>query len=281
MSKTMNINKYIKALRPRFCFLQFGLFFYFAKLVEVNSSMLWLQCFLISVPFCFFYGLNDIFDYESDKLNPRKTQSEFGGVVLDPKMNKNIVIGTVVSAIAMILTSFLTFNPLNIFITFLMIFCFTFYSVPPLRFKDKPIIDFVSSTIIYYSIAIIPLTYSGLNIQEIFTKTIFLIPTLISWHLYGELMDLDSDKKAKMNTTAVFFGYKVTSFIILISALTKLLFFSSQNPIVQFTSILFLLSFVYLVIQKSQKKYEIFARIGVDISIILFLVFILSKTINI
>ena len=42
-----------------------------------------LQMLLLSFPYCLFvYGINDVYDYESDKLNPRKKFIE--GVKLKP-----------------------------------------------------------------------------------------------------------------------------------------------------------------------------------------------------
>lgn len=48
------------------------------------------QLILLSFPFCvFLYGINDIYDYESDKLNNRKKLLE--GIKLDRKDHKFVV----------------------------------------------------------------------------------------------------------------------------------------------------------------------------------------------
>jgi len=53
------------------------------------TPLMILQLFLLSFPFCLFtFGLNDIYDWKSDAINPRKTGME--GKVLSPEYHRGM-----------------------------------------------------------------------------------------------------------------------------------------------------------------------------------------------
>lgn len=82
------------------------------------------------------YGINDIYDYETDKLNPKKQGYE---ALVEPKEHKKLwarIIGTTIP--------FLFVLPLTIatYISFLLFLFFSAqYSATPIRAKGRPILD--------------------------------------------------------------------------------------------------------------------------------------------
>jgi len=55
--------------------------------LKPTSPFLWLEFFLFTFPYCFvLFGVNDVFDYESDLRNPRKMLSEEGVILSKNEM---------------------------------------------------------------------------------------------------------------------------------------------------------------------------------------------------
>jgi 4-hydroxybenzoate polyprenyltransferase len=68
---------------------------------------------LLSFPLCIAaYGLNDIYNYESDRLNPRKGLIE--GIKLEPEYHSFVKNVSFIVISLLLLTSFLTLNITNI-----------------------------------------------------------------------------------------------------------------------------------------------------------------------
>jgi 4-hydroxybenzoate polyprenyltransferase len=93
----------------------------------------------------FLYGINDYWDLETDKLNPKKEEKEYLIIERDRK-NLRLLLGTVIAASIILLIFQKNILERVIFITFL--FLSYFYSAKPLRFKAVPFLDF-SSNILY------------------------------------------------------------------------------------------------------------------------------------
>ena len=110
---------------------------------------------LLSVPYCIFlYGINDIYDYETDKINPRKGDLKGGGflegIKLEPAYHSYIKRVSFLVISLLFLTSFLTLNIANILGMLLLVFFSYFYSAPPLRLKERPPLDSFTNGIGYF-----------------------------------------------------------------------------------------------------------------------------------
>ena len=85
------------------------------------------------------YGVNDVFDYESDLRNPRKGGAE--GALLDPALHRARRVGGVVTAApsscAMLWLGG-TGHPWSWVVLAVSLFAVFAYSVPGLRFKERP-----------------------------------------------------------------------------------------------------------------------------------------------
>jgi 4-hydroxybenzoate polyprenyltransferase len=119
-----------------------------------------INLFLFSLPLGFvLFGVNDVFDYESDRLNPRKN-TLFGTTL--PKPLHSVVLKTSIFLSILIFGfSLITGNWLNIICTGLgLIFAFL-YSVPPLRLKTKPPLDILSNIVGFFSLFLAGFSYGG------------------------------------------------------------------------------------------------------------------------
>ena len=101
------------------------------------------------------YGVNDVFDYESDLRNPRKGGTE--GALLEPGLHRVVVWAGVVTA-APLLVAMLwlggTGHPWSWVVLAVSLFAVFAYSVPGLRFKERPVLDSVTSSTHFVSPAV-------------------------------------------------------------------------------------------------------------------------------
>jgi 4-hydroxybenzoate polyprenyltransferase len=137
----------ITTSRPAFWIVTFLLFiigFIYGK--GVFDWKVGLQLFGVTFPGCLMtFGVNDIFDYPSDLINPRK--KTIFNKVLPPQDHFLIFTLVLISAIYLIFTSILTKNSENLFLMlFLLFLCFA-YSAPPLRFKNRPFLEIFTNVV--------------------------------------------------------------------------------------------------------------------------------------
>lgn len=157
-----------------------------------------------SLPANFFiYGVNDIYDYQTDIHNDKKIKYES---VLKLEKHKSLWL-----MMGMLLIPFL---PLFYFVNVptkiaLGVFLFTglFYSANPVRAKSKPPLDVLFSAIIYVSPALVGFYITGnTNIEwlAVFAGLIW----GFGMQTYSAIPDIEADRKANLNTLATMLGEK-------------------------------------------------------------------------
>ena len=221
------------------------------------TPLLILQILLLSFPACiFYYGINDIYDYESDKINPRKGFIE--GVKLEPQYHPYIKNVAFFVGSLLFLTSFLTLNITNILGMVLLVFLGYFYSAPPLRFKEKPPLDSFVNGIGYFFIPfLIGFSFSS-SISFNAGKDVLLIGVclitvfVMGFHSYSTIVDYSIDKKVGDKTFATVFSKRGASFFALLASILALFFANSSilfKPVTYyyfgFCSLLFFITFVF------------------------------------
>ena len=98
------------------------------------------------------YGINDVFDYESDLRNPRKGGAH--GAVLDRRMHPITLWAAGLSCAPFVVYLAIVGSPLSWVILTLSLFFVVFYSAPPLRLKERPFADSITSSIHFFSPAV-------------------------------------------------------------------------------------------------------------------------------
>ncbi len=217
-----------------------GLFYSGATLSGVSI----LQIMLLSFPFCIvLFGINDIYDYGSDKLNPRKNPLD-----LTDKDFHVIKSSAVVVILGLLLSAVLTKSVFNIAIMVLLIFFSYFYSAPPLRFKERPPLDSVSNGLIF--LLVFALGYSlGKPVYDIPLK-IYLVGLCVSGiHAYSTVMDYDTDNAVGHKTFSTVYGKRTACLYALLCFLSALFFAKigrdSINYYFAFCSIIFVVAFIH------------------------------------
>jgi len=164
-----------------------------------------LHIFLLSFPYSvFLFGINDINDYDSDKINPRKKPFS-----ITNDIKRFILVVSVFTAVSLILISALTKNHDNIILTTLLLFISYYYSSGPLRFKEIPFFVSFSNGLIFFLVFSAGYSYGG-SVADIPLKIYFVALCVMGIHGFGTVLDFEVDKKVGHNTFAVFFGKRVT-----------------------------------------------------------------------
>lgn len=235
------------------------------------------QILLLSFPFALFlYGINDVNDIESDKLNPRKTI--LGENIWEKGMASLVLKLSFVIASMLLVSSLLTLNIWNLIGMILLLFFAYQYSAPPLRLKEKPPLDSFSNGVIYY--------YAPLLLGFSYNATIFDFPIhvyvvfvcVMGIHSFSTVMDYNSDLVAGSKTFAVRFGKRFAAFFTFIIFSLTLLFPEFQIlPVTSFLLIGILFSLI-IIIYPSEKLASHFLKIMAFIFIIIAILTILSYT---
>lgn len=200
-----NLYDLIKVSRPAFWILWPVVFL--VGLTSSGSAMTYLaiiQMVLLSFPACLVvYGINDIFDYRSDRMNPRKKDIE--GVKLEKRHFPGIIYASAAVLSIFFLVTVLTLNISNLFSSFLFMAIGYFYSAPP-RLKSIPMLDSLSNGILYfYSPFLMGFSY-GSDIASVGLKWYLITFCVAGIHAFTTIMDHSVDKKAGDMTFSVFFG---------------------------------------------------------------------------
>lgn len=158
------------------------------------------------------YGINDVFDYESDLRNPRKGGAE--GALLQPAMHARVMLTGVILAIPFLIAMVVLAgwsHPAAWPILAVSLFAVAAYSVPGLRFKEIPFLDSVTSSIHFVSPAVFGLALVGADVTM---SLVALLGAFFLWgmasHAFGAVQDVMPDREAGIGSIATVLGAAAT-----------------------------------------------------------------------
>ena len=170
------------------------------------------------------YGVNDIFDYETDVLNAKKTGYE---TLVPPAQRSQLwrCIALLNIPFALALFAFgLSTAALTAMAAFL--FFSLFYSMPPIRAKARPVLDSMFNVLYICPAAFAYFLIGGAR----FSWTLFFAAWLwaMAMHAYSAVPDISSDRAASLSTIATRFRFRGTLWLCLVLyAVSALLAFST------------------------------------------------------
>lgn len=179
------------------------------------------------------YGINDVFDYESDLRNPRKGGVE--GALPDRRMHRPTILAAVVSNVPFLVFLVLVGSPLSWLVLAVSVFAVVAYSAPGLRFKERPFLDSVISSTHFVS----PAVYGLVLADAVFTSQLwFLLGAFFLWgiasHAFGAVQDVAADREGDIASIATVIGAKSTvrlSVLAYLAAGILLIFTSWPGPL--------------------------------------------------
>ncbi|TAK89525.1 prenyltransferase [Patescibacteria group bacterium] len=167
-------------------------------------------CLFFLFPFnLLMYGVNDVYDYESDILNPRKGGIEGAKI---PKPYHRFVLGASTVICLPFALYLITANLIAALILALLLIDAVAYSAPPLRLKERPFIDSVSSSFHFAGPALFGLMAAGFN-QQLVPAILALFVWGLASHAFGAIQDIEPDKQAGIGSIATALGQTATSWL--------------------------------------------------------------------
>lgn len=209
--------------RPRFWLYLAGpyLIGYVAGITDpfdLNTPLFWLYFLYLLFPANFFlYGINDLADEDTDQHNPKKNNQENR---LKKSQRSIVKMGLLLhSLLTVILIANLSSVLPKLLLAILWSLSFA-YSHQPFRWKAFPIIDSLSN-FLYVLPGLL-----GYALTTGHLPSFWLLLASGSWatamHLFSAIPDIMADKKAQLQTSAIFFGKSTSlllcSFLWLLSA---------------------------------------------------------------
>jgi len=179
------------------------------------------------------YGINDVFDYESDLRNPRKGGVE--GALLDRRMHRPTILAAVITNVPFLVFLVAVGSPLSWLVLAISVFAVIAYSAPGLRFKERPFLDSLTSGTHFVS----PALYGLVLVGAAFTAQLwFLLGAFFLWgiasHAFGAVQDVVADREGDIASIATVIGAKATvrmSVLAYVAAGILLLFTSWPGPL--------------------------------------------------
>nr|WP_109212076.1 prenyltransferase [Microbacterium ureisolvens] len=155
------------------------------------------------------YGINDVFDYESDLRNPRKGGAH--GAVLDRRLHRATLWASGLLCLPFVVYLVIVGSPLSLLVLGASLFFVVFYSAPPLRLKERPFLDSVTSSIHFFSPAVYGLVLAAA------TWTLPLVAIIVAFalwgvasHAFGAVQDVVADREAGIASIATARGARWT-----------------------------------------------------------------------
>jgi len=155
------------------------------------------------------YGINDVFDYESDLKNPRKGGVE--GALLDPRMHRTTLLAAAITNVPFLMFLIAGGSSLSWVVLAVSVFAVYAYSAPGLRFKERPFLDSITSSTHFVSPAVYGLVLAG----AVFTPELWaILAAFFLWgmasHAFGAVQDIMADREGGIASIATVIGGRTT-----------------------------------------------------------------------
>ncbi|WP_367947750.1 UbiA family prenyltransferase [Rathayibacter sp. VKM Ac-2858] len=161
----------------------------------------------LTLPFnLLIYGVNDIYDQDTDATNPRKGSIE--GARIRQSEVRLIAWAVAVTNVPFLVYFLVTLPLLANAAILLYAGVFVFYSAPPLRFKARPFLDSLSNAAYALPLVIVP---AALEVSPVWPAALGLMAWSVAKHAFDAVQDIVEDRDAGITTTAVRLGPRGTA----------------------------------------------------------------------
>jgi 4-hydroxybenzoate polyprenyltransferase len=157
------------------------------------------------------YGINDVFDYESDLHNPRKGGIE--GALLDKSLHKLTIWVSSLSCVPFVVYLIWVGNAWASLALVFALFTVLAYSVKGLRFKEKPFLDSITSATHFVNPAIFAALLVGQNLAQpvLWQSLIAFFCWGMASHAFGAVQDVRADREGGIASIATVIGARATT----------------------------------------------------------------------
>lgn len=180
---------------------------YFILGGEVNATLIIGTLFFLIPYNLLMYGVNDVFDYESDIRNPRKGSIE--GAVEAKQFHPTILWASLLTTVPFVIALWFLL-PLASFLVLLgVLFFVVAYSLKGLRFKEIPFLDSITSSIHFVGPLVVAVACFGFP-----TAVWPIIIAFFLWgmasHAFGAVQDVIPDREGNLKSIATVIGARAT-----------------------------------------------------------------------
>ena len=155
------------------------------------------------------YGINDVFDSESDDNNPRKGGME--GALLPPSTHRATLLWSVGLALPFVVALVALGGPASWAVLAVSLFAVVAYSAKGLRFKEVPVLDSITSSTHFVSPAVYGLVLAGADWTP---QLVAVLAAFFCWgmasHAFGAVQDVVPDREAGIGSIATALGARAT-----------------------------------------------------------------------
>lgn len=155
------------------------------------------------------YGINDVFDYESDLRNPRKGGAQGG--ILDPKLHRPVLWSSALLCLPFLIYLFWVGTFASGIVLAISVFFVVAYSAPPMRWKEVPGLDSFTSAVHFVSPAVFGLVLARATWTP---QLIVIVVAFLLWgmasHAFGAVQDIVADREGGIASIATALGASVT-----------------------------------------------------------------------
>lgn len=181
------------------------------------------------------YGVNDVFDYESDIQNPRKNSIE--GAVEAKNFHPVILWASALTTIPFVIAILLLSPNLTASLIFLgVLFFVVAYSLKGLRFKEIPLLDSITSSIHFVGPMVFAIAVTGFQPQAWpFALALFLWG--LASHAFGAVQDVIPDRKGSLKSIATIIGARATVWFSFVLYLVAAVVTAAQDGVAIFVAL--------------------------------------------
>ena len=166
------------------------------------------------------YGVNDVFDYESDLRNPRKGGIE--GALLAPSLHLPVLLVALHLPVPFVWYLIGAGNQVSNLVLAAVLFTVLAYSLKYLRFKEIPFLDSITSAAHFVGPLVYGIALAGGNFNN--SMLVMILVAFSLWgmasHAFGAVQDVKADREAGIASIATVLGARSTVWLAMIGYLS-------------------------------------------------------------
>jgi 4-hydroxybenzoate polyprenyltransferase len=174
------------------------------------DAVFWIGVVYFLVPYnLLMYGVNDVFDYESDLRNPRKGGVE--GLVLTDRWHGLVLATAALVNLPFVVTLVAAGTVRSTLVLAVVLFAVVAYSAPRLRFKERPLVDSMTSSSHFVGPALFGYVLAA---GQFDTTAVAVFAAFFCWGVasqaFGAVQDISADVGAGIASVATWLGGAAT-----------------------------------------------------------------------
>lgn len=191
------------------------------------DPMFWIATLFFLIPYnLLMYGVNDVYDYESDIKNPRKDGVE--GAITPKKFHRFILSAAYLGCVPFIIGLTILGTWQSTIVLGAVLFFVVAYSLKGLRFKEIPLLDSITSSLHFVG----PLLFA-LSLFDVTASAWIYVATFFAWgiasHAFGAVQDIIPDRQAGIHSVATRIGARPTVIFALVGYLFAAIALATQG----------------------------------------------------